>query len=96
MTEMIIVPGWQNSEPEHWQSIWQTKFNGTRVNQNDWMNPNHKDWIDQLNQNHLSVSNTTTSGGSQFRMQYCCGLVRQSSFPSYRSIISSTTRLRTI
>ena len=42
---IIIVPGWRNSSPEHWQSLWaQTLPNVERVEQNDWLTPKREDW----------------------------------------------------
>jgi len=43
---IIIVPGWRNSSPEHWQSLWaQTLPNVERVEQNDWLTPKREDWV---------------------------------------------------
>lgn len=48
MTEIIIVPGWMNSEEGHWQSLWQEKYHATRVEQRDWQYPQPQEWIDAL------------------------------------------------
>ena len=45
---IFILPGWQNSGPQHWQSLWQTRFGYTRVEQHDWMRPLRGDWIARL------------------------------------------------
>ena len=46
---IIIVPGWRNSSPEHWQSLWaQTLPNVERVEQNDWLTPKREDWVRAL------------------------------------------------
>ena len=46
---IIIVPGWRNSSPEHWQSLWaQTLPNVERVEQNDWLTPKREDWVRTL------------------------------------------------
>lgn len=46
---IIIVPGWCNSSPEHWQSLWaQTLPNVERVEQNDWLTPKREDWVRTL------------------------------------------------
>ncbi|AOB31524.1 alpha/beta hydrolase [Bordetella sp. H567] len=42
----IIVPGWRNSGPDHWQTLWQHSLpHAVRVSQRDWENPNPDDWI---------------------------------------------------
>jgi len=48
----IIVPGLYNSNPDHWQSIWQTQFPDDfyRVNQLDWSTPRCSDWVETLEQ----------------------------------------------
>ena len=46
---IIIVPGWRNSSPEHWQSLWaQTLPNVERVEQDDWLTPKREDWVRAL------------------------------------------------
>ncbi|WP_183578655.1 RBBP9/YdeN family alpha/beta hydrolase [Mucilaginibacter sp. X5P1] len=46
---ILILPGLGNSGPEHWQSIWEQKFNFTRVQQADWETPVCADWIENIN-----------------------------------------------
>ncbi len=50
----LILPGWQNSGPGHWQSIWEAKFDYQRVIQHDWMRPLRGDWITRLEEHLLS------------------------------------------
>jgi predicted alpha/beta hydrolase family esterase len=45
---VLILPGWQNSGPEHWQSRWEQAGAYTRVEQHDWMRPLRGDWIARL------------------------------------------------
>ena len=45
---VLILPGWQNSGPEHWQSRWQAAHGYTRVEQHDWQRPLRGDWIARL------------------------------------------------
>ena len=45
---VLILPGWQNSGPEHWQSRWETLRGFRRVDQHDWMTPRRGDWIARL------------------------------------------------
>ena len=45
----LIVPGWQGSPAEHWQSPWQRLLpNSARVEQDDWMRPRQRDWVQRL------------------------------------------------
>jgi len=45
---VLILPGWQGSSPEHWQSRWERLYGYTRVEQHDWMRPLRGDWIARL------------------------------------------------
>ena len=48
----LIVPGWQGSTDEHWQSHWQRSLpNSARVEQADWLKPNREDWVAELQRN---------------------------------------------
>jgi uncharacterized protein len=47
-TRVLILPGWQNSGPDHWQSLWEATFGYQRVMQHDWMRPLRGDWITRL------------------------------------------------
>ncbi|WP_339082802.1 alpha/beta hydrolase [Pseudomonas sp. TMP9] len=45
----LIVPGWQGSADEHWQSHWQRSLPGSsRVEQRDWLNPDRQAWVAEL------------------------------------------------
>ena len=45
----LIVPGWQGSADEHWQSHWQRSLpNSARVEQADWLKPKREDWVAEL------------------------------------------------
>ncbi len=46
--DILIIPGWQNSEPEHWQSIWQGRYGYHRVEQAEWMYPKREAWVHRL------------------------------------------------
>ena len=48
MPTVLILPGWQNSGPQHWQSRWEALHGFTRVQQHDWMQPLRGDWMVQL------------------------------------------------
>ncbi len=45
---VLLLPGWQNSGPLHWQSRWEALHGYTRVEQHDWMWPLRGDWITRL------------------------------------------------
>jgi predicted alpha/beta hydrolase family esterase len=45
-TPVLIVPGWGNSGPAHWQTLWQANEpDWERVMQRDWERPNAVDWL---------------------------------------------------
>lgn len=45
----LIVPGWNDSGPDHWQSRWQACLpRAVRVEQRDWTSPNLHDWAATL------------------------------------------------
>jgi predicted alpha/beta hydrolase family esterase len=45
---VLVLPGWQNSGPGHWQSLWEAAHGYRRVEQHDWMQPLRGDWIARL------------------------------------------------
>nr|MDP2190027.1 alpha/beta hydrolase [Rhodoferax sp.] len=47
-SHVLILPGWQNSGPDHWQSRWQAAHGYLRVEQHDWLRPLRGDWIARL------------------------------------------------
>ncbi|WP_027909024.1 alpha/beta hydrolase [Pseudomonas sp. URMO17WK12:I4] len=45
----LIVPGWQGSGDDHWQSHWQRSLpNSARVEQLDWLAPRREGWVAAL------------------------------------------------
>lgn len=42
---VLLLPGWQNSGPDHWQSRWERLYGFVRVEQSDWHNPLRGDWM---------------------------------------------------
>jgi predicted alpha/beta hydrolase family esterase len=43
--DILIVPGYTNSGPDHWQSRWQAKLSTAhRVEQAEWSKPVREDW----------------------------------------------------
>lgn len=44
--DIIIVPGYTNSGPDHWQSSWEKKLStARRVEQAEWSKPVREDWV---------------------------------------------------
>ncbi|TDD98049.1 alpha/beta hydrolase [Flavobacterium cellulosilyticum] len=49
-TQLLIIPGLGGSGENHWQSFWSNKYeNVTRINQEDWNQPNLENWLMELN-----------------------------------------------
>jgi len=46
--DVLLLPGWQNSGPAHWQSRWEALHGFARVQQHDWNQPLRGDWLIQL------------------------------------------------
>lgn len=47
---ILIHPGLGSSGPEHWQSLWEKKYNFTRIEQEEWDKPRKDDWITRIDQ----------------------------------------------
>ncbi|WP_288253181.1 alpha/beta hydrolase [uncultured Hydrogenophaga sp.] len=46
---VVIVPGWRNSGPAHWQSLWAQRLpKALRVEQDDWVSPLRQPWVARL------------------------------------------------
>ena len=45
---VLLLPGWQNSGPLHWQSEWEARHGDRRVDQHDWSWPRRGDWMARL------------------------------------------------
>jgi predicted alpha/beta hydrolase family esterase len=49
--QKLIVPGWGNSGPAHWQSLWEQQDpDHVRVQQDDWDNPDLAGWVARLDE----------------------------------------------
>ncbi len=47
--DILIVPGWQDSGPDHWQSRWERSLKtARRVIQDDWDSPDVEAWGDRI------------------------------------------------
>lgn len=48
---ILIVPGWRDSGPGHWQTLWCERYRGTeRVVQENWHSPRRAAWVDGIAQ----------------------------------------------
>ncbi|MFL6698757.1 MAG: RBBP9/YdeN family alpha/beta hydrolase [Vitreoscilla sp.] len=47
---LLVLPGWQNSGPSHWQTRWEALYGDVRVEQSDWMHPLRGDWMMRLDE----------------------------------------------
>ena len=45
---LLLLPGWQDSDPGHWQSCWEQLHGAQRVQQDDWWWPRRGDWMARL------------------------------------------------
>ncbi len=46
---VLVLPGWNDSGPRHWQTIWeQEEPSFRRVQQKDWITPQVSDWIEEI------------------------------------------------
>ena len=59
---VLLLPGWQNSGPDHWQSRWQAVHGYTRVEQHDWQRPLRGDWISRLEDVLLACTHPSHTG----------------------------------
>jgi uncharacterized protein len=51
MRPILIVPGYTDSGPEHWQSLWEKELpDARRVEQRDWEAPDRHEWVAALDQ----------------------------------------------
>lgn len=48
ISDVLLLPGWQNSGPHHWQSHWEAQYSYLRVEQHDWTRPLRGDWVARL------------------------------------------------
>lgn len=47
--DILIVPGWSSSGPDHWQTRWERSLKtARRVEQADWLNPDRNAWAERI------------------------------------------------
>ncbi len=54
LERVLLLPGWLDSGPDHWQSRWQTLHGFERVQQADWLWPRRGDWMSRLEHPQLA------------------------------------------
>ncbi len=54
--QILLLPGWQNSDPDHWQSRWESIYGDHRVEQHDWMRPLRGDWSARLEEEVIAAA----------------------------------------
>jgi predicted alpha/beta hydrolase family esterase len=55
VAHVIIVPGWHDSGPGHWQSLWAEQLPGAvRVQQDDWVTPSRLAWTTSITRTILN------------------------------------------
>lgn len=53
--QVLLLPGWYNSGPGHWQTLWEQRHGHTRVEQHDWQRPLRGDWSARLEEAVLAA-----------------------------------------
>jgi predicted alpha/beta hydrolase family esterase len=54
---IVIVPGWRDSGPGHWQSLWAESIVGAvRVQQDNWISPTRSAWVSRIAETVLAQS----------------------------------------
>jgi len=53
---VLLLPGWLDSGPGHWQTLWESQPGFSRVQQHDWQWPRRGDWMARLEEVILGSS----------------------------------------
>jgi uncharacterized protein len=53
-SNVLVLPGWQSSGPQHWQTLWEQRHGYHRVEQHEWVRPLRGDWVARLEETLLS------------------------------------------
>lgn len=48
MRTFLILPGYGDSGPSHWQTLWEKDPAFKRVRQRDWEHPDRREWVETL------------------------------------------------
>ncbi len=74
---VLLLPGWHNSGPAHWQSRWEHAHGYVRVQQHDWERPLRGDWLMQLEE---AVLNST---GDLILVAHSLGCIQLAAWAAY-------------
>jgi predicted alpha/beta hydrolase family esterase len=77
----LILPGWQNSGPAHWQSRWEALHGMVRVEQHDWMHPLRGDWIARLEE--VLLDHAQAQGGPCILVAHSLGCLLTAAWASH-------------
>ena len=58
--DVWLLPGWQNSGAEHWQSLWQQRYGFQKLEQHDWQHPLRGDWSARLQETVIDAPRPVT------------------------------------
>ncbi len=78
---ILILPGWQNSGPAHWQSRWEALYGDMRVEQHDWICPLRGDWIARLED--VLLAHADTHGGPCLLVAHSLGCMLTAAWASH-------------
>lgn len=64
---VLMVPGWQGSSPDHWQSLWLARLpRAEQLMMDNWEVPRRHVWIDALVQQILALDQPVVAHGLGF------------------------------
>lgn len=72
---VYLLPGWLNSDPEHWQSHWERQLGHVRIEQADWEWPRRGDWMARLDEVLLADARTADTPAVLVAHSLGCQLV---------------------
>ena len=52
---VLVLPGYGDSGPDHWQTLWQGRYGYARVVQDDWERPRLDDWMRRLGERLAAI-----------------------------------------
>jgi uncharacterized protein len=55
--DILVIPGYLGSGPDHWQSRWEQKLStARRIEQRDWEKPDRKEWVETISREIQAAS----------------------------------------
>ena len=54
---VFLLPGLNNSGPDHWQTHWENQYRFLRIQQREWDTPHCEDWINQIERSLMNYQN---------------------------------------